>query len=98
VPAKPKITPATPPHLFPLHTLAAFIRARGSGKTNAAILLAHDYVKHGCFNHVFITSPTYDSNAAFHVLPVEEGDVYKDAADAQHALTDILHKIDRRTV
>jgi hypothetical protein len=74
VPAKPKITPTTPPHLFPLHTLAAFIGARGSGKTNAAILLAHDYVKRGCFNRVFIISPTYDSNAAFHVLPVEKGD------------------------
>jgi hypothetical protein len=32
VPAKPKITPTHPPHLFPLHTLAAFIGARGSGK------------------------------------------------------------------
>jgi hypothetical protein len=75
VPAKPKITPLHPPHLFPLHTLAAFIGARGSGKANAAILLAHEYVKAGSFNRVFIISPTFDSNAAFHVLPVEKKDI-----------------------
>jgi hypothetical protein len=40
-------------------------------------------------------SPTYDSNAAFHILPVERGDVYKDASDAQHALRDILNKTDQ---
>jgi hypothetical protein len=68
--------------------------AWGPGKTNAPILLAHNYVQHGCFNRVFIIAPTYDSNAAFHVLPVEKGDVCKDASDAQRALTDILHKIE----
>jgi hypothetical protein len=52
-------------------------------------------VKHGSFNRVFIFSPTCDSNAAFHVLPVERDDVYKDASDAQHALRDILNKIDQ---
>jgi hypothetical protein len=71
-----------------LHTLAAFIVARGSGKTNAAILLAHDYVKHGCLTRVFIISPTYESSAAFHALPVEKGE------DAQHALRAIVHKIE----
>jgi hypothetical protein len=52
-------------------------------KTNAAILLAHEYVKHGSFN------------AAFHVLPVQRGDVYEDASDAQHALRDMLNKTDQ---
>jgi hypothetical protein len=83
--------------LFPLHTLAAFIGARGSGKTNAAILLAREYVKAGSFNRVFIISPTYDSNAAFHVLPVERNDIYRDASDAQQALRDILEKIEKDT-
>jgi hypothetical protein len=94
VPTKPKITPVHPPHLFPLHTLAAFIGARGSGKTNAAILLAHEYVKAGSFN-LFIISPSFDSNAAFHVLPVEKKDIYRDASDAQQALRDILQKIEQ---
>jgi hypothetical protein len=64
-------------------------------KTYAAILLAHEYVKHGSFNRVFIISPTYDSKAAFHVLPVESCDVYKDASNTQHALRDILSWIDQ---
>jgi tRNA A37 threonylcarbamoyladenosine biosynthesis protein TsaE len=95
VPARPKITPAHPPHLFPLHTLAAFIGACGSGKTNAAILLAHECVEAGSFNRVFIISPTYDINAAFHVLPVERKDVYRNASDTQQALRDTTEKIEK---
>lgn len=93
VPAEPKPTPEHPPDLFRLHTLAAFVGARGSGKTNACILLAHAYVRHGSFNRVFIISPTFESNPAFEVLPVEKDDVYKEPTDAQSSLRHILEKI-----
>lgn len=93
VPAKPKPTPEHPPDLFRLHTLAAFVGARGSGKTNACILLAHAYLQKGSFNRVFVISPTFESNAAFEVLPVQKEDVYKDASNAQGSLRDILDKI-----
>jgi KaiC/GvpD/RAD55 family RecA-like ATPase len=89
--------PEHPPHLFPLHTLAAFIGSRGSGKTNACIQLAKEYVEdetHPTFSRVFIISPTYDSNPQFKVLPILEEDVYRDGLKAQAALTDILHKVE----
>ena len=93
VPAPPKVTPDHPPHLFRLHTLAAFVGARGSGKTNACIVLAHEYVKHGSFNRIFVISPTFESNDAHDILPIQKEDVYKDASNAQQSLTDILNKV-----
>lgn len=88
------LAPPDYPHdLFRLHTLAAFVGARGSGKTNACIVLAHAYVKFGSFNRVFVISPTFESNPGFQVLPIQKDDVYKDASDAQSALNSILGKI-----
>ena len=56
-------TPKVAPNLFKLHTLAAFIGPRGSGKTNAAVLLARRYLDDGSINRTFIISPTIDSNS-----------------------------------
>lgn len=63
--------------LFRLHTLAAFIGPRGSGKTNACVLLAKKYLQDKSFNRVFIMSPTYDSNKIFELLNPAEEDVFK---------------------
>ena len=90
----PKVEgPDHPPHLFPLHTLAAFVGSRGSGKTNACILLAQQYYDAKAFNRIFIISPTIESNPSFKVLPTLESDIYKDGAKAQEALEDIQNKI-----
>ena len=43
VPVELLPVPAVPDGLFKLHTLAAFIGCRGSGKTNACVLLAQRY-------------------------------------------------------
>lgn len=88
-----KTKPYAPPDLFELHTLAAFIGARGSGKTNACVLLAKQYYDSRSFNRIFIISPTFESNPVFSVLPILDEDVYKDGLQAQQALMNILDKI-----
>jgi hypothetical protein len=92
VKAKKIPQPYSPPELFTLHMLAAFIGNRGSGKTHAMVSLARKYIEEGSFNRVFIISPTYESNPIFHVLHAEEEDVYTDLHGAAKALDDILAK------
>jgi hypothetical protein len=70
-------TPDTHPSLFKLHTLAAFIGPRGSGKTNAVVLLAKKYLEDKSINRIFIISPTYDSNRIFDLLHPAPQDVFK---------------------
>lgn len=86
-------TPHVTPGLFKLHTLAAFIGPRGSGKTNAAVLLARRYLDDGSLNRVFIMSPTYDSNRIFDILEPDETDVYKNIHTCLADLDNILHKV-----
>lgn len=86
--------PETPPKLFRLHTLAAFIGPRGCGKTNACVVLAREYLRFGSFNRVFLISPTYGSNTIFDELHIQPGDVYEDMHACQDALRDILRKIE----
>lgn len=84
--------PYTPDELFKLHTLAAFIGHRGSGKTHAIVNLAKRYLDNGSFNRVFVISPTYHSNPVFHVLDADPDDVYTDHANSIGAIQDILAK------
>jgi len=86
-------TPTVTPGLFKLHTLAAFIGPRGSGKTNAAVLLAKRYKDDGSINRIFIMSPTYDSNRIFDILEPEAGDVYKNMHTCLPDLDNILLKV-----
>ena len=86
--------PDSPPDLFKLHTLAAFIGPRGSGKTNAAILLAKENLDFGSFNRVFIISPTFENNSAFHILDPQDDDVYTSMSGCQEALREIIDKIE----
>lgn len=51
-------SPEVSDSLFRLHTLSAFIGPRGSGKTNAVVLLAKRYLDDESINRVFIMSPT----------------------------------------
>ena len=84
--------PYTPPELFKLHTLCAFIGHRGSGKTHAIVNLTKRYLDEGSFNRIFVISPTYDSNPVFHTLEIDDGDVYKDHNNAIAAIFTILEK------
>ena len=86
-------SPETPDGLFRLHTLAAFIGARGSGKTNACVLLAQRYLDEGVFNRIFIISPTFESNPQFETLKPDPNDVYKSIPNATEDLLDILGKV-----
>jgi len=90
---KSLIPPEYPPHLFKLHTLAAFIAPRGSGKTNACAALAKEYIDHGVFNEIFIISPTYESNDALFILQVPRDHVYENATQGQYAIMAIEHRI-----
>jgi hypothetical protein len=85
--------PEVPEGLFKLHTLAAFIGCRGSGKTNAAVLLARRYLDEGIFNRIFIISPTYESNPQFATLRPDPSDVYQSIDNAVSDLNDILEKV-----
>jgi hypothetical protein len=86
-------TPEVPDGLFKLHTLAAFIGCRGSGKTNACVLLAQRYLDEGVFNRVFIISPTFESNPQFETLKPDPNDVYKSIQGAIDDLNEILSKV-----
>jgi hypothetical protein len=85
--------PKVPEGLFKLHTLAAFIGCRGSGKTNAAVLLAQRYLDEGIFNRIFLISPTYESNPQFETLHPDPGDIYQSIDNAVQDLDDILEKV-----
>lgn len=86
-------TPTTAPSLFKLHTLSAFIGPRGSGKTNAVVLLARRYLDDGSINRIFIISPTYDSNRIFELLEPQPGDVYKNLLTAIPDIDAILVQV-----
>ena len=84
--------PYTPPELFKLHTLAAFVGHRGSGKTHAIVNLTKRYLDEGSFTKIYVISPTYESNPVFHVLGIQKEDVYTDHTNAIAAVNDILGK------
>jgi hypothetical protein len=86
-------TPNVRPSLFQLHTLAAFIGPRGSGKTNAAVLLAKKYMDDGSINRLFIMSPTIESNRIFDLLHPDPDDIYKNIHTCLHDLDLILGKV-----
>jgi predicted ATPase len=82
-------TPETSPGLFKLHTLAAFIGPRGSGKTNAVVLLARRLLDDKSINRIFIISPTFDSNRIFDLLDPKPEDVFKNLQTALQDLQNI---------
>ena len=84
--------PYSPPELFKLHSLMAFVGHRGSGKTHAIVNLTKRYLDEGSFTRVFVISPTYESNPVFHVLKIDEDDVYTDHMNALAAIEKILKK------
>jgi hypothetical protein len=86
-------TPDTSDGLFKLHTLAAFIGPRGSGKTNAVVLLARRYLDDGSINRIFIISPTYDSNRIFDLLEPRPEDVFKNLQTCLADLNAIVAKV-----
>jgi len=86
-------TPKVAPNLFKLHTLSAFIGPRGSGKTNAAVLLARRYLDDGSINRTFIISPTIDSNRIFDTLEAKEEDIYKNIHTCLEDLNSILASV-----
>jgi len=85
--------PETSDSLFKLHTLAAFIGPRGSGKTNAVVLLARRYLDDGSINRVFIISPTYDSNRIFELLRPDPGDIYKNMHSCLQDIQTIISQV-----
>ena len=85
--------PEVPDGLFKLHTLAAFIGCRGSGKTNACVLLAKRYIDEGVFNRIFIISPTFESNPQFEALMPDPSDVYQSINGAVDDLNEVLDKV-----
>lgn len=84
--------PYSPPQLFKIHSLMAFIGHRGSGKTHALVNLAKRYLDEGSFTHIYIISPTYESNPVFHVLNIKPEDVYSNPHNGMAAVEDILKK------
>ena len=86
-------SPDTHAALFKLHTLAAFIGPRGSGKTNAVVLLAKRYVDDGSINRIFIISPTYDSNRIFELLHPDPQDVYKNMHSCLQDIQEIIQSV-----
>lgn len=85
--------PPYPEHLFKLHTLGVFAGSRNSGKTNACSLLIKEYFKQGSFTHLFLISPTFESNPALHTLPIERENIYTDFANTNGHLQDIEDKV-----
>jgi hypothetical protein len=86
-------TPEVSDGLFRLHTLSAFIGPRGSGKTNAVVLLARRYLDDKSINRIFIISPTYDSNRIFDLLEPSPDDVYKNMHSCLADLNTIVAKV-----
>lgn len=86
-------TPEVSDGLFKLHTLSAFIGPRGSGKTNAVVLLARRYLDDKSINRIFIISPTYDSNRIFDLLEPSPEDVFKNMHTCSADLNTIVAKV-----
>lgn len=91
-------TPETSDGIFKLHTLAAFIGPRGSGKTNAVVLLARRYLDDKSINRIFIISPTYDSNRIFEILEPAQEDVFKNMHSCLADLNIIIAKVKEMVV
>lgn len=96
VSSRQKEVPPYPPHLFPLHTVTAFIGSCGSGKSHSAVSLVRDYVDHGCFDRVFVISPTFASNPCFDALShvITMGDVYQSPGQEASAVSDVVRKVE----
>jgi len=90
---KKKKVPPYPKHLFPLHTMIYFVGPCGVGKTNAASLLAHEYMEAESFNRIFILSPTYEYNDALKKLKPDPDDVYSNKDDPVAAINAIDLKV-----
>jgi len=90
VPYAKNPVPIVPPDLFVLHTLCAFVGARGSGKTHAMVKLAHKYLEHRSINRVFIITPTYQSNKIFEVLDPRPEDVFENVTTTNQDIMKIL--------
>ncbi len=84
--------------MFQLHTLGAFVGERGSGKTNACVLLMQKYLKDKSITRIFIISPTYDANPPMHTLGVKPEDIYKDKVNGQGAVDDIVAKVEKEAI
>lgn len=87
-----------PPELFPLHTLEIFCGERGSGKTNAFVLMMQRYLEGKFITRLFVMAPTYDANTSVHTLMPKPEDVYKDQFNGQVALQDILKKVENEAL
>jgi len=98
VPFKPQYKLPYPKKLFKIHTMAAFVGQCGSGKTNAATLLALPYFAEGYFTNVYIISPTIENNQIFFTLGLKDEDVYSDFNNPDVALQDVLRKVDELAV
>lgn len=89
------VAPITPPHLFQLHCMAAFVGNTNSGKTNAVALLTRDYLQHDVFTHIYVISPTFAQNDVWQTIPeIERENVYDDPMEAQAAIRSILEKVE----
>lgn len=94
-----KEPPYFPEHLFDLHSMAAFVGAVKSGKTNAAVKLAQEYVDNGAFTRIFIMCPSWESNGPiFQTLPIQEKDIFKNITTVQTDLERIIHEIKKDAV
>lgn len=91
VPKRKKVK--VPEDLFELPTIAAFIGHKGSGKTNAACLLAKKYQEFGSINTIYVISPTFKSNPEFEVLNISPENVYDDINGVVQAITEIEQKV-----
>lgn len=75
---KPSEPLKSPPHLFRLPTLHAFIGERGKGKTYNCRLYMAELMAKGYASRIYVIDPTWMSNEVLHSLPVRPEDIYKD--------------------
>ncbi len=85
--------PVVGENMFPLHSLCAFIGARGSGKTNAAINLVLRYLADKSINTIYIMTPTYESNPELWVMNAKPENVYISTSGIIDSFRDIQAKI-----
>lgn len=90
---KDKKVPWVPDHLPPLHFLGGMFGVCGSGKTNAAILLLEDYIKHKCINRTYYIGPSYNSNAT--VQKIQWTRIFSNTDQGSLALEEIVSEIEK---
>lgn len=91
-----KIKIDVPIGCFPLHTVACFVGACNSGKTNWMLRLVESLQDHGSVNRVFVMSPTFENNKAFDILNIRSDDIYQGKRvldDGIGCILDVDHKI-----